>query len=69
MRKHHPENERIKRRYLTFLREAKRLSVASVDHAAAAIAAFETANGYRDLRKFDVEQALKFKGTPIPPPE
>jgi integrase len=61
MRKHHPENERIKRRYLTFLREAKRLSVASVDHAAAAIAAFETANGYRDLRKFDVEQALKFK--------
>lgn len=61
MRKHHPENERIKHRYLTFLREAKRLSVGSVDQAAAAIAAFEAANGYRDLRKFHVEQASKFK--------
>jgi integrase len=61
MRKHHPENERIKRRYLTYLREAKRLSVASVDQAAAAIAAFEVSTGHKDFRKFHIEQAQRFK--------
>jgi len=61
MRRHHPENERIKRRYLTFLREAKRLSESSVDHAAASIAAFEASTGYRDLRRFHIEQAQRFK--------
>lgn len=61
MRKHHPENERIKRRYFIYLREAKRLSEHSVDQAAAAIAAFETATNYRDFRKFHIEQARRFK--------
>lgn len=61
MRKHHPENERIKRRYLTYLREAKQLSVASVDQAAAAIAAFEVSTGHKDFRKFHIEQAQRFK--------
>ena len=36
-RKIHEENERIKRRYLTFLREAKRADHATVDKAADAI--------------------------------
>lgn len=61
MRKHHPENERIKRRYLQYLREAKRLSESSVDQAAAAIAGFETSTGFRDFRRFHIEQAQKFK--------
>ena len=61
MRKHHPENERIKRRYLLYLREAKRLSEASVDHAAAAIAAFEESTNYTDFRRFHIEQARRFK--------
>lgn len=61
MRKHHPENERIKRRYLTFLRGAKRLEESSVDDAAAAIAAFEESTAYRDFRKFHIEQAQRFK--------
>ena len=61
MRKHHPENERAKHRYLAYLREAKRLSEASVDQAASAIAAFEKATGYRDFRKFHIEQARRFK--------
>ncbi|MEA1940675.1 MAG: tyrosine-type recombinase/integrase [Pseudomonadota bacterium] len=63
MRKHHPENERIKRRYFIYLREAKRLSEHSVDQAAAAIAAFETATRHRDFRKFHIEQARRFKRT------
>ncbi|MDH3282915.1 MAG: site-specific integrase [Gammaproteobacteria bacterium] len=61
MRKHHPENERVKRRYLQFLREAKRLSEPTVDHAAAAVAAFEESTGYRDFRRFHIEQAQRFK--------
>lgn len=61
MRKHHPENERIKRRYLTFLREAKRLSESSIDQAAAALSAFENSTGHRDFRRFHIEQAQRFK--------
>lgn len=61
MRKHHPENERIKRRYFQYLREAKRLSGSSVDQAAAAIAAFEASTRFRDFRRFHIELAGKFK--------
>ena len=61
MRKHHPDNERIKRRYCIFLREAKGYSEASVDRAASAIAAFEASTGYRDFHKFHVDQARRFK--------
>ena len=60
-RKHHPENERIKRRYLIWLREAKRLSEASVDQAAAAIAGYEASTRHRDFRRFHIEQAKQFK--------
>jgi len=63
MRKHHPENERIKRRYLIYLREAKRLSEASVDQVAAALADFEDKTGYRDFKRFHIEQARAFKRT------
>jgi hypothetical protein len=48
MRKHHPENERTKRRYFEFIKHAKRLSESSVDQVAAAVADFEAATGYRD---------------------
>lgn len=61
MRKHHPENERIKHRYLIYLREAKRLSEASVDSAAASIAAFEVSTGYTDFKRFKIDQARRFK--------
>ena len=45
MRKHHPENERTKRRYFEFLKHAKQLSESSIDQVAAAIADFEAATG------------------------
>lgn len=54
-------NERIKRRYLQYLKEAKRLSEASVDKAAAAIERFDAANRRKDFRKFHIEQAVAFK--------
>ena len=36
MRKHHPQNERIKREYFNYLEQAKRMSQNSVDLVAAA---------------------------------
>lgn len=61
MRKHHPENERTKRRYFDFLKHAKRLAESSVDQVAAAIADFEAATGHRDFRQFRIEWAQKYK--------
>ena len=61
MIKRHPGNERIKRRYLQFLRDAKGRDEASLDAAAKAIARFEEFSKCRDFRKFHIEQARAFK--------
>ncbi|CTQ55393.1 site-specific tyrosine recombinase XerC [Roseibium album] len=61
MRKHHPKNERIKRKYLGYLEEAKRMSVKSTDQAAASLALFEASTGYKDFATFHIEQARRFK--------
>jgi integrase len=61
MRKHNPKNERIKRRYLAYLEEAKRQAPKSADQAAAAIALFEASTGYREFALFHIEQARRFK--------
>lgn len=61
MRKHHPKNERIKRQYLAYLEEAKRMSDKTTDQVAAAIAMFEASTGYKDFALFRIEQARKFK--------
>ena len=50
MTRHNPSNERIKRQYFTFLKEAKRHSEATVDAAADALARFETATKHRDFK-------------------
>lgn len=55
------ENERIKRRYLQFLREAKRADLATVDKAADAILRFESSTGFKPFKRFRIEQAIKFK--------
>lgn len=61
MAKINPENERTKRAYLTYLREAGRLSEASVDQAAAAIDRFAAYTRQRGFKAFHIEQALGFK--------
>jgi integrase len=61
MTKRNAENERIKRAYLTFLEDAKRMSVATADQAAAAIRDFERHTGFKDFRKFHIQQAKAFK--------
>jgi integrase len=61
MPSHNPNNERIKRQYFTYLKEAHRQNEASVDEAAKALARFEADTGYRDFRNFRLEQAVAFK--------
>ena len=41
MKTHNPDNERVKRRYLVFLKEAKRQSEASLDAVTKALSRFE----------------------------
>jgi integrase len=61
MKKHNPANERIKRKYLTFLKEAKRHSEPTVDAAAKALSRFEGYSRYRDFKAFHFQQAIAFK--------
>ena len=59
--KHNAENERIKRRYFAYLKEAKRYSESSLDEVAKALHRFETYSKFRAFRKFHIEQAIAFK--------
>ncbi len=61
MTTHNAENERIKRRYFAYLKEAKRHSESTVDAVAKALARFEVDTRHRDFRAFHFEQAIAFK--------
>jgi integrase len=61
MTTHNANNERIKRRYFAFLKEAKRHSVSTVDAVAKAIDRFESYTKRRDFKAFHYEQAVAFK--------
>ena len=61
MTKHNPENERIKRKYFAYLKEAKQHSEPTVDAAAKALSRFEEYTRYRDFKAFHFEQAIAFK--------
>lgn len=61
MIKHNPNNERIKRKYFAFLKEAKQQSEPSVDSAAKALNRFEVYRNFRDFKTFHFEQAVAFK--------
>jgi integrase len=61
MIKRNAENERMKRRYLVFLKEAKGRDEASIDAAASAIERFEEHTRRRDFKRFHFEQARAFK--------
>ncbi len=61
MTKHNAANERIKREYFQYLREAKRRDESSIDPVAKALSRFEEANGHKDFKSFHREQAVAFK--------
>ena len=61
MTKHNPANERIKRKYFAYLKEAMRHSEPTVDAAAKALSRFEGYNRFRDFKAFHFQQAIAFK--------
>jgi integrase len=61
MAKHNAANERIKREYFQYLKEAKQRNEASIDAVAKALARFEESSGWRDFSKFHRELAVAFK--------
>lgn len=61
MTKHNPQNERIKRAYFAFLKEAKRYSEPTVDAAAKALHRYEEYTRFREFKAFHFEQAIAFK--------
>jgi len=61
MTKHNPENERIKRKFFAYLKEAKRNSEQTVDAAAKALSRFGEYHRYRNFKAFHFEQAVAFK--------
>lgn len=61
MSKLNPQNERIKRDYVRFLKEARGKSEATLDATRKALARFEDYTGGRDFKRFRREQAIGFK--------
>jgi integrase len=61
MTSYNATNERIKRRYFTYLAEAMGHSEQTIDTVAKAIARFEEYTKWRDFKKFHIEQAKGFK--------
>ena len=61
MAKLNAQNERIKRDYLRFLREARGRSEPTLDSVRKALTRFEDYTGARDFKTFRREQAIGFK--------
>ena len=61
MTKNNVNNERIKRKYLIFLKQAKGQNEATIDCVASAINRFEEYTKYKDFKVFNIDQAINFK--------
>src|ERR1017187_3264798 len=61
MTKHSANNERIKRKYFAYLKEAMRHSEPTVDASAKALDRFEVYTKHRDFKAFHFQQAIAFK--------
>lgn len=61
MRKFNAENERIKRRYVNYLREARGQDEKSLDKVRAALVKFEECTKFKPFKAFHIEQARQFK--------
>jgi integrase/recombinase XerD len=60
-RKSNEENERIKRQYLHYLRQARGRDDTTVTKAAEAILRFERSTNFKAFKLFHIEQAVTFK--------
>jgi integrase len=61
MKMHDATNERVKRQFLTYLKEAKGYSENSLDGTAKALHRFEEYTRFRDFRRFHIQQAVGFR--------
>ena len=61
MTTHNPDNERIKRQYFAYLKDAKRQSVTTIDAVAMALSRFEADTRHRSFKSFHIQQAIAFK--------
>lgn len=61
MEKYDPENERVKHKYVGYLREAKGQGEDSLDAVLKALSRFEAYTRYRSFKAFRTEQATHFK--------
>lgn len=61
MPKYNPANERVKRKYLDFLAQAKGRATATIDCVAASLARFDASTGHKDFKRFHRQQAAAFK--------
>lgn len=61
MIKHNAENERAKRKYLIFLKEAKRQDESSLDAVAMSLSRFEKYTNFKSFKAFNFNQAVGFK--------
>lgn len=62
-RQTNPKNDRAKRDYLIWLKEARQRSPRTTEQARHAIDRFESSNGFKDFATFNKEQAIAFKET------
>jgi integrase len=61
--KFHPENERIKRAYFSWLQDSQGKASSTIDQIAAAIANFEKFTRHNDFKRFHIEQAKAYKAS------
>lgn len=61
MRKYNEQNERIKRAYFNYLKNAKGQDEKTLDKVAAALVKFEESTKFKPFKKFHINQAGQFK--------
>jgi site-specific recombinase XerD len=61
MSQYNPINERSKKAYFRYLKEAGRKADSTIDSIRKAISRFETYTGFKDFKTFNKEQAIAFK--------
>jgi integrase len=61
MAQYNAKNENLKKKYYSYLKEAKQLSPSTITSAAKAIHRYEEYNNFEDLAKFTKDKAVNFK--------
>ncbi len=63
MHKYNAENERVKKWYRAYLKDAQGQDEKTLDKVTAALAKFEESTKYKPFKMFQIKQAVQFKST------